>query len=462
METTFLLNSSTPTFSEFDPTEIPFQDQVIDDVFHNFDYSLGTHEVLLSGSVGSAKSILMAHIGIRLCLEFPRAQVLLGRQALTDLKDTIYKKVQDHMEGTLEIGSDYKPQTNIAHFDFLKTGSEIMSRSWGDKRFQKFRSLELTAALIEELTENGEEYKGFYNELLLRIGRTPHIPIKLVICATNPDAPSHWAYKHFIEPNLGRKHPTRHVYYSRTEDNPYLPRSYVEQLKREFDPKMARRMLYGEWIEIDADRIYYAYQTERNYRDSLYTINPKYPVHITYDFNIGVGKPMSCIMFQYIDDTFHFFSETIIHSARTAETVEDMEARGLLKLEYRYVINGDAAGKHRDTRSNNSDYDILRKEFSIRNLNFVIELTPANPPVRDRHNTTNAYCFNSVGETRLLIYKDAPIAHEGMRLTELKKGAGYIEDDSKAYQHVTTAVGYGIILTLIYEKSRKSSRTREL
>src|SRR4051812_6048701 len=116
METTFLLNSSTPTFSEFDPTEIPFQDQVIDDVFHNFDYSLGTHEVLLSGSVGSAKSILMAHIGIRLCLEFPRAQVLLGRQALTDLKDTIYKKVQDHMEGTLEIGSDYKPQTNIAHF----------------------------------------------------------------------------------------------------------------------------------------------------------------------------------------------------------------------------------------------------------------------------------------------------------------------------------------------------------
>jgi hypothetical protein len=31
-----------------------------------------------------------------------------------------------------------------------------------------------------------------------------------------------------------------------------------------------------------------------------------------------------------------------------------------------------------------------------------------------------------------------------MRLTKLKKGASFIEDDTPAYQHVTTSIGYAI------------------
>jgi hypothetical protein len=34
-----------------------------------------------------------------------------------------------------------------------------------------------------------------------------------------------------------------------------------------------------------------------------------------------------------------------------------------------------------------------------------------------------------------------------MKLTALKKGAEYIEDDSKEYQHITTAAGYRISYT---------------
>jgi hypothetical protein len=34
-----------------------------------------------------------------------------------------------------------------------------------------------------------------------------------------------------------------------------------------------------------------------------------------------------------------------------------------------------------------------------------------------------------------------------MKLTSLKKGADYIEDDSKEYQHVTTSIGYRVVYT---------------
>jgi hypothetical protein len=69
----------------------------------------------------------------------------------------------------------------------------------------------------------------------------------------------------------------------------------------------------------------------------------------------------------------------------------------------------------------------------------------SNPPIRERHNIVNAYCTNSINQHRLFIYEKCKILNEGMKLTALKKGAEYIEDDSKEYQHVTTALGYRVV-----------------
>lgn len=245
---------STPTLAEFRP--LPMQARVISDIA-NFDYSLGTHEVLLSGSVGSTKSLLLAHLAIRHCIENPRAAFMIGRRALPDLKDTLYKKLVEHLDSVHP--SNFKAHDAVARVQF-KNASNIIARSWADKRYTKLRSLELSGAAYEELTENKGDDAAGYHEGKLRVGRLPHINRPLIISATNPDSPSHWVYKYFIEPNSnGAKHPTRHVYYSRTEDNPFLPSSYIQQLKADLDPKMARRMLYGEWIEITQEVIYYAY-----------------------------------------------------------------------------------------------------------------------------------------------------------------------------------------------------------
>lgn len=453
------LKNSTPTFSEFNPLTIPFQAQVLDDIFFNFDYSLGPHEILLSGSVGSAKSLLMAHAALRLSTLHPNANILLGRRALPDLKDTIYRKIVDHMEGTFKEGQHYNARDNIAHITFTNN-SRIFSRSWADKRYLKMRSLELTAAFFEELTENNEEDKRAYEETLMRLGRTPHIPIKFIVSATNPDAPSHWAYKHFIEPNSGGlKHPTRHVYYSRTEDNPFLPIDYMDFLKKNLDPKMARRMLYGEWIEIAQEVVYYAYDKHYNFRNSDYKIDPNYPIILSWDFNIGEGKPMSLALLQYINDEFHIFDEVVIDGARTADTIEEAHEKGLLSQSFTYIICGDASGKHRDTRSSRSDYDIIKHEMARRDLKFEYRVPVSNPPVRSRHNRVNAYCINDLGIRRLFVYRNCKKVDEGLRLVKLKKGASYLEDDSKEYQHCTTAVGYAI---MSLTTTRKPQRTVEM
>jgi len=459
------LASSTPTFSAFDPSVIPYQDQVVDDVLCQYDYGLGVHELLLSGAVGSAKSVLMAHLGIRHCLEFPRARLLLGRKALPDLKKTIFTKVLEHLEGSLKEGRDYTVSRASPYIRF-RNGSEVIVTTWADKRYKKVRSLDISAAIIEELTENNDEDKEAYFEILMRIGRLPHVPQGWLCAATNPDGPSHWVYDHFelgkdeslatkgsalgLGPNQDRA-PTKHVYYSVTDDNPFLPDSYKERLRTGLDPKRYMRMGKGRWIELKSDGIYYAYDKARNYRDVDYVINASYPVILAWDFNIGDGKPLSAAVMQFIRDELHIFGEVVVDGIRTEESCEEMAARGFLDHPTSYVVCGDASGKHRDTRSKRSDYEIIKSFLANyrtpdgRALRFETNVPLANPPVRTRHNVMNAYCANAAGVHRLFGYRGAPTVDKALRLTALKPGGQYIEDDSKPYQHIGTAVGYALV-----------------
>lgn len=448
--------SSTPSFKDFNPDIIPYQRKVIRLVKKDFDYKLGTLEILLSGSVGSAKSILAAHLVVFHCLQYPRARVLLGRKALPDLKDTIFQKVLEHLEGTLVEKRDYWVNNMRASIKF-KNGSEIISRSWTDRKYKKFRSLELSGAVIEELTENDEKDKAAYDEIKMRVGRLPHVPENFIIAPTNPDSPAHWAYQYFM---LTKK-PTRYVFYSVTTDNPFLPPSYVAQLKEDLDPKLALRMIYGQWVELTTEVIYYEYDSHQNHIDSAYVPDPSQPIWISFDFNIGIGKPLSCCFMQFVNDTCHIYAEVVIEGMRTVEACEEAALRGLLDHPNKIYVAGDATGKRRDTRSKRSDWDIIKhfmanhKTAEGNKLSFELRVPISNPRIRDRHNKVNSYCNNANNKRRLFVYKTAPTAHKGMRLTKLKEGSLMQEDDSVDYQHITTAIGYAICQ---YDKNKTTKK----
>lgn len=441
METRRVVSPSTPTIASFDPSIIPYQLELIKDIRTKYDYSLGTHHVLLSGSIGSSKSTVMAHIIVTHCLLNLGARFLIGRLSMPALRATLFNKILEHIGDDLKEGEDYWVNQTTATIKF-RNGSEVISRSWSDKKYFKMRSLELSGAAIEEIIENDTE--DFYNEIKMRVGRLPHIKENIIISATNPGDPSSWQYKTFVE----NDQPTTHVYYSLTEHNPFLPKSYIENLKQNLDPKLARRMLYGEWISIATEVVYYAYDTNVQYRkEKEYAIDYDLPIWISWDFNIGEGKPMSVVMGQMAGDTIHIFGELVIEGMRTLDSCEEIEESGILTKSSKIILTGDASGKHRDTRSKTSDYDIIKKYFHNididgKPLDFETRIGTSNPPVRLRHNTVNSYCKNANGQVRLYIYKGCKVADEGMRLTSLKKNAGYIEDDSKHYQHITTAIGY--------------------
>ena len=449
------MQTSTPSLSQFKP--LPQQGEVIHDIRAGFDYNKGVHEVMLSGSVGSAKSLTLAHLVVTHCLFYPGSRFGIGRLSLPQLKATLCMKIREHLHDS---GVDYKYNETTGSFRF-SNGSTIPTLSWSDGKMAKLGSFEFSGFAIEELTETKEDRA--YNTLKQRVGRLPHIPEQLLISATNPDSPSHWAYKRIIEKSYDND--LINVYYSNTSKNPYLPKTYVQNLLDTLDERMARRMVYGEWIEISTDVVYYAYKKDDNFINQSYKINPRYPIIISWDFNIGLGKPMSAVLMQYIGGVFHIFNEVVVEGQRTEDSCEEMLDRGLLNHPTKYIIHGDATGRHKDTRSKTSDWDIIdnflanNKNTKGMRINYEIDVPRSNPPVRTRHNLVNGSLKSASGNVSMYVYKDAPTADEGLRLTKLKPGAQYIEDDSDRFQHITTAIGYAVCSELSNADENYSTRT---
>jgi hypothetical protein len=451
--------SDTPTFTEFDPTIIPSHRELTE-LMDDLDYSLGVHEILLSGTVGSAKSLIAVYKIIDHCFKYSDARVLFGRKNMPDLKDTMIYTALEMLEGTemrvngrlnyFQEGVHYFHNKQQASIEFLN-GAIIRSRSWADKKFKKLRSHPYSAAYIEEITENdNEECEGFHPEMLSRVGRVnplnSNVKENFVLYPTNADSPEHFAYKYFIKPEKDIDNTNRHVIYSHTKDNPFIPKSYFINLRKNLSPIEAARKLSNQWILDPKSVIYYCYDDKKHYKDVAYEINRKHPIHFTWDFNIGEGKPLSLTAFQFIKDHFHFFDEVIIYGSSTQESCEELDGKNLLKNKYKYYIHGDATGKARATKSLKSDYDIIRHFFANHreNLQFEIKIPTINPPIKTRHNRVNTYLKNDLGDLRVSVYPKCKTLRDGLKLTALKKGGSYIEDDSKYYQHVTTAMGYGI------------------
>jgi hypothetical protein len=301
-----------------------------------------------------------------------------------------------------------------------------------------------------------------------RIGRinpmNSNVKETFVMYATNPDDPSHWGYDYFIKDSVRNpdfdymyhKDEMIHVVYSLTEHNKFLPKTYISRLMSIYDAKMIKRLLKGIWLYIKTDVIYYEYDSDKHYQLKNTRAHTRLPLRITFDFNIGVGKPMSSTAFQFNRRTkkFVFLDEVVIEGSRTLDQLDEWAGKGWFDLTHNpeIIIHGDAAGRHNDTRSKTSDYDLIDDFLANyvrrdgQRLEYEIDVPKANPPIRTRHNYVNGALCDAKNVVHVQIDKRCVTLDAGLCKTKLKEKGMYVEDDSPLcpYQHITTAAGYGI------------------
>jgi len=235
------------------------------------------------------------------------------------------------------------------------------------------------------------------------------------------------------------------VVYATTYSNTYLPPGYIKRLKASYSVPMFKRMCLAQWVSLYSGLIYAAFSRANNVTEEA-EFDPALPILWGHDFNIGQDKPISSCLAHIKQGKdpegkprpeLHFFDEIIIDSADTNDVVQEMQGKAYLaQTKNKVIVYGDAAGKARDTRSKKSDYIILAES------GFKLQKVPmANPPIRERHNSVNAMLHNANGDIRIKINPRCKTLIKGFETVKAKKGAHYIEEETRE-QHVTTAAGY--------------------
>lgn len=469
-----MAKKAVPRFEEFVP--FGWQIQLLKDMENPdvFDWSKGTHTILLSGAVGSAKSALCGHLMWKHIIKYKNygAYTVIARQDWRRLQETAIDTFTKSRPKNPLFEKLYS--YNKSNLKSYLAGQELMlGMYYSDGDFERFKGLQISAAWLEEGSENvtPEVYEFLYQRTRLPV------PEKFIVIATNPDEPDHWINTKLIT-NAGFINGVKqaeragidytiHVYYSSGADNPYIDKNYYNGLRKTYSAKKAERFLDGKWISLYGQNIYYAYG-EHNHKREHYRIKTAYPIRISFDFNTALGKPMSCVFAQYIEGKIHFFDQIALQG-NTSQLMEEVlnktgpDGKKYVDYNCEFIIHGDAAGWAKHSSSNNwNDYEIIKKYLGEYKgsphgpLRYKTRVDLSNPQVKQRHECVNAHFKSADNSVKIFLWENCFTGEvnldQAFRLTKLKDGAKYVEDDGVncPYQHMGTAAGY-----LVYEVTKK-------
>jgi len=210
-------------------------------------------ELLYGGSAGSGKSDFGCTWIIVNCLAYPGSRWLIGRSKLSQLKQTTMKTFKDVAKRYgLEHNKDWKwtYHSNEVHF---ANGSEIILKDLyaypSDPDFDSLGSLEITGAFIDEASQITERaYSTVKSRIRYKLDEFKLTGNILMTC--NPS--KNFLYPNFYIPSKeGKLDPSKRFIKALPTDNPFLPESYLEKL-RKLDPTSYQRLYLGQW-EYDDD-----------------------------------------------------------------------------------------------------------------------------------------------------------------------------------------------------------------
>lgn len=226
---------------------LPKQTEAWELIFENEDIT----ELGYGGAAGGGKTRLGWYVAVfGYCEAFAGARFAVGRKELKTLRITTLAelfKIFSELGYKQDVDYTFNAQDNIIRFP---NGSEIllldMAYSPQDPEYTRFGSLNLTAAWVEESNESPE--KGI-EILKTRVGRNNEfkgVIVKAIFLETFNPNKGH-VHRTYYRPWKEGKLPKYRAFIPALPgDNPYLPKAYIEGLKRA-DPTTRARLLEGNF-----------------------------------------------------------------------------------------------------------------------------------------------------------------------------------------------------------------------
>ena len=380
-----------------------------------------------SGPVGSGKSLALCHEAIRLTYINAGRTGLIGAPTYPMLRDSTQATFFEICEQN-KLPYWFNKGTNTVLM--TDTGSTILFRSL--EEYERLRGTNLAWFGVDEMTYTAEES---WMRLEGRL-RDPHAAR---LCGFGVWTPKgfDWVYRRFrAEPVAG---------YELIEAQPYENRhllskvpDFYQRLKASYDEKFFEQEVLGKYLNLTSGQVYYAFDRREN--TDRCELDPWTPLAWSLDFNLN---PMCSVICQQRGEDIVVLDEIVLGTSSTPEVCEEFFARygghrsGI-------EVYGDASGQHGHTVTGKSDFQMIREFLRGRQeLRARLNVSSANPLVRDRVNVTNSRLRNAQGERHILVDSRCTELIKDFEQVCYKPGTSQIDKEKDSRRsHLSDALGY--------------------
>lgn len=234
---------------------------------------------------------------------------------------------------------------------------------------------------------------------------------------------------------------------AKTHDNFYLPSDFISNLYEQFDSRLVRQYVEGDFVNIESDLAYYCFDREKNILPAeMIPAVKSGRVILSFDFNVN---PMCAAEIIYDGRTRYQIAEYKISNSNTRELCELIIDKLFAKYEniseLSFVLTGDASGNARKSIGESSDYEIIKRMFDKAGISSFLFVRGTNPLVRERVNFVNSLMEKSQ------FYISGACTHsiKDRELVSWKKGSEkfIIDKSDREVSHLSEACDYGLWLS---------------
>ena len=322
--------------------------------------------------------------------------MVLGRLTLKSLKESTWRTLLNLLnDWGLKEDVNYHINNQAGTLTFWNGSTILMmelSPSLQDPDYQRFGSLEITGAFVDEVAEIPEKaIEVLASRIRYKVAETFIVGKILMTC--NPT--QNWPRRTFVMDDDGEpvklKKGYRYLPFS-ILDNPLesFRIVYINRLKKIRDKATRERLLFGNWLYPSENTMaaYWNFDGEKhlvmNVKERYY--NPLKPIILSLDFN--VNPYMSCLAAQidYDCKNVYVFPEYVGYSKDKLNNTPAF-ARYLVKAmrEIRHtgniILTGDPAGRARSTQTEDgvNNFTILGDEFTKGGFRLSTKLFEKQP-----------------------------------------------------------------------------------
>ena len=245
-----------------------------------------------------------------------------------------------------------------------------------------------------------------------------------VLVTTTPKG-FNWLYEQF----LGEYRTDNHmVVKAKTRENDYLPETFEDDIRAQYDDLVGSQELDGEFVNVTAGKIYYSFSRELNVKPIKR--HPRYPIWVGVDFNVD---PMTASVCQIIDGHLYVLDEFFLRNSNTYALCQAI----LGKYGPDCTIVPDSTGKKMTTNANVSDIQILQKHFTKVH-------TAGNPFRVDRYAAVNGALANGL----VTIDPSCQYLIRDLENVTYKEGTDHPSTENHLLTHASDNLGYVIFRTV--------------